>query len=94
MLRPDAVAQFEETDEEEQELEKEIKRFETWAEQVRPQLTDPEYQPTYQELRLAVRILGIRYTVYPLAGDWPFHSNIDITIPEVMKKILVSRPIR
>jgi hypothetical protein len=76
-----------EIDEKEAALEAEIKRFETWAEQVRPQLTDPSYKPTYQELRLAIRILGIRATVYPTKGDWLFRCNIDITIPEIMKKL-------
>ncbi len=83
---------FEEQDEQAEELEKEIRRFEQWAEEVRPQLTDPTYQPSYQELRLAVRVLGIKCTVYPNIGDWPFRRNIDITIPKVMEKIILSRP--
>ncbi|HLZ58858.1 MAG TPA: hypothetical protein VKR06_18100, partial [Ktedonosporobacter sp.] len=89
------LLQFETTDEEEQALEEEIQRFEKWAEEVRPLLTDPTYKPTYQELRLAVRVLGLRATVYPLkGGDYPYHGNIDVMIPEVMKKIAsVSRTI-
>jgi len=78
---------FEETDEQEEELEKEILRFEKWTESVRPQLTNPDYEPSYQELRLAIRVLGIRATVYPVTGDWPYHGKIDVTIPEVMKKL-------
>jgi DNA invertase Pin-like site-specific DNA recombinase len=74
-------------DEKENDLEEEIKRFEQWAEAVRPKLADPTYEPTYQELRLAIRILGIRATIYPTQGDWPYRCSIDITVPEVMKKL-------
>src|SRR5258708_22698554 len=44
---------FEETNEQEEELEKEILRFEQWTESVRPQLTNPDDEPSYQDLRLA-----------------------------------------
>jgi DNA invertase Pin-like site-specific DNA recombinase len=73
--------------EKEADLEKEIQRFETWAEAVRPKLADPTYEPGYQELRLAIRILGIRAIIYPTQGDWPFRCAIDITVPEIMKKL-------
>ena len=73
--------------EKEAELEAEIERFERWAEQVRPKLTDPNYEPEYAELRLAIRILGIQAIIYPTQGEWPFRCAIDITVPEVMKKV-------
>jgi DNA invertase Pin-like site-specific DNA recombinase len=73
--------------EKEAELEAEIQRFEHWAEQVRPKLADATYEPEYGELRLAIRVLGIRATIYPTQGDWPFRCAIDITVPEVMKKV-------
>ncbi len=73
--------------EREEELEKEIQRFELWAAEVRPKLTDPTYEPTYQELRLAIRILGIKAIIYPTQGDYPFRCVIDITVPEVFKKL-------
>ena len=83
---------MDETSEQEEELEKEIQRFEQWVQNVRD-LANPDYQPSYQELRLAIRILGIKVTVYPSDGDYPFRYNIDVTIPEVMKKLeVVSRP--
>jgi len=73
--------------EKEGELEAEIQRFERWAEAVRPKLTDPNYEPEYQELRLAVRVLGIRATIYPTQGDWPFRCDIVATVPEIAKKL-------
>jgi hypothetical protein len=65
--------------EERAKLEAEIVRFEKWAEEVRPNLTDPSYMETasYSELRLAIRILGIVVTVYPSQGEWPYRFNID-----------------
>jgi len=76
------------------ELEKEIVKFETWVKEVRPFLTDPSYVPSYTALRLAVRIIGIRATVYPTQGEWPFRYQIDATIPAIMKKLgcVNSRP--
>jgi DNA invertase Pin-like site-specific DNA recombinase len=73
-------------DEEEicKEIEAEIARFEEWAARVRVLLNDPDYKPTYDELRLAVRAIGIQCVVYPTIGDWPFRMNIDATVPEIV----------
>jgi len=82
-------------EEERAELEKELVKFEAWAERVRPHLTNPSYMATasYKELRLAIRILGLRVTVYPTVGDWPYRYHIEVTVPEIMKKLnIVSQP--
>lgn len=79
--------QMDEDKEKEEELEKEIVKFEKWAEDVRPQLTDPTYVPTWDELRLAIRILGIRATVFPDKPEYKKRFIIDATVPEVMKKM-------
>ncbi len=68
-------------------IEAEIVKFEKWAEQVRPHLANPAYTPSYEELRLAVRILGIRVTVYPTTGEWPYRYKIDVTVPAVLAKL-------
>lgn len=78
---------LDETDEQEKELEKEIQRFECWAEGVRPLLTDPTYKPSYRELRLAIRVLGIRCVAFPTGGNYPFRHKLDVLIPEVMKTL-------
>jgi site-specific DNA recombinase len=80
---------LEDDEEELAELEAELTKFEKWADEVRPFLTDPEYLSLapYEELRLAVRILGIHVTIYPTIGDWPCRYQIDVTVPEVMKKV-------
>ena len=76
-------------DEEEElaEIEAELKKFETWAEQVRPLLTDPTYEASYHEKRLAVRILGIKVTVFPTQGEWSCRYQIDVTVPAIMAKL-------
>ena len=78
---------LDDADEREEELEKEIQRFEDWAAEVRPKLTDSTYEPSYQELRLAIRILGIKAIIYPTQGDWPFRCALDITVPKVLEKL-------
>ena len=70
------------------EIEVELVRFETWANKVRPFLTDPDYlkKASYDELRLAVRILGIRVTVWPTQG-YADRVQIVATVPQVMERL-------
>lgn len=75
--------------EKDEELEKEIVKFETWAQDVRPLLTDPTYIPIWDELRLAIRILGIRATVFPDKPEYKKRFFIDATVPEVMKEMAI-----
>ncbi len=84
---------LEDYEEERAEIERLLQRFEAWVAKVRPFLTDPEYvkKASYEELRLAVRVLGIRVTVYPTIGEWPFRSQIDVTVPEILAS-LVEQP--
>ena len=73
--------------EDREKLETEIIKFEKWADEVRPFLGNPDYMPTYEEQRLAVRILGLRAIVYPLHGDFPFRYKIEVSPPEIMKHL-------
>jgi site-specific DNA recombinase len=82
--------QFDETDEQDVALEQEIQRFEQWAQDARPHLSDPTYveKAPYAELRLAVRILGITCVAYPGTGDYPHNGGrLFVTIPKVMEKL-------
>jgi hypothetical protein len=74
-------------EEEQAAVEAEIVKFEAWAQAVRDDLTNPSYTPTYEELRLAVRIIGIKATVYPSIGEYPYRYTVEATVPEVMKKL-------
>ena len=87
---------FDEDDEDKALLEAEIVKFEHWAERVRPFLSDPKYLETasYEELRLAVRIIGLAAIVYPLHGDYPFRMTIESRPPEIMKKLANSNHIQ
>jgi hypothetical protein len=75
------IYDIEEDDEERAEVEAEIVKFEKWVKKVQPLLTDPTYTPSYEEMRLAVRILGVNAKVYPTKGEWPFRYQIDIYDP-------------
>lgn len=65
-------------------VESEIVRFEKWTEKVRPCITDPLYEPTYEEQRFAVRIIGIRVTLYPEKGNFPYRYKIEYAPPAIM----------
>jgi hypothetical protein len=77
-------------------IEKELQKFETWAEQVKPALADRAYLDTasYEKLRLAIKILGVRVTIYPLAGDYPFRWDVKMTVPGVLGKLNIVSPSR
>ncbi|HEU5383645.1 MAG TPA: recombinase family protein [Ktedonobacteraceae bacterium] len=70
-------------------IEEELQKFEAWAEQVKPALSDRAYLDTasYEELRLAIKILGVRVTIYPLSGDYPFRWDVKMTVPGVLGKM-------
>jgi DNA invertase Pin-like site-specific DNA recombinase len=61
---------------EREQHEAEIAMFEQWVENVRPNLTNPLHTLSYEELRLAVHILGLSAIVYPMHGDYPFRYKL------------------
>jgi site-specific DNA recombinase len=80
------LVDVEESKEEQEAIEVEITKFETWIENVRDLLLS-DYQPTYEEMRLAIRILGLKVTVYPTTGDYAFRYAIEMMIPGIAAKI-------
>ncbi len=90
---------IEEDEQENEKAEAEIRKFEEWAETVRPILTDPEYQPTYEEGRLAVHILGIHLVITPTnpddgnTTDRKFDITIIIDLPKIMETLKGVGPI-
>lgn len=42
---------------------------------------------SYDELRLAVRILGLTAVVFPTHGDYPFRYKIEVGPPKIMKHL-------
>jgi hypothetical protein len=69
------------------EIEKELLRFEQWAKDVRPLLDNPEYTPTFADMRSAVLVLGLRAKVYPEGSKHRF--EITVAPPNIV--LLVSR---
>jgi site-specific DNA recombinase len=80
------IYDFEEDEEERDAIEAEIVKFEQWIGKVAPKLTDPSYQPTYEEMRLAVRIMGIHAVVFPIGEEYPL-SYVDAQPPRIMNKL-------
>ena len=78
---------FEEDEEERQALEDEIAKFERWLAKVAPKFTDPTYHPTYEEMRLAVRIMGIHAEVFPKGEDDPRKVFVDAQPPRILAKL-------
>jgi site-specific DNA recombinase len=78
---------YEEEEEEEirRKIQAEIDKFESWAYKVRPLLSNPDYQPTYEEKRFACQILGVRAKVWPLG--YPQRCKLDIAPPNIMSLI-------
>jgi hypothetical protein len=64
-------------------IEAELTKFEKWTQEVRLHLGNPEYLQTasYGELRLAVRIIGLKVTVFPTNGLRRLPYQIDVTAP-------------
>lgn len=83
------IYEVEEEEEVRQKIQADIDKFEDWANCVRPLLGDPTYQPTYQEKRLAIQILGIAATVYPTES--PKRLKIEVGPPSIMSLISVNR---
>jgi|SRR5215469_365763 len=82
------LADLEDEEEVFMQVEKELRKFEEWAEQVRPYLANASYTPSYEELRLAVQILGIHVTVFPSKGDYPFRYKIEVRVPQIVRGLV------
>jgi len=78
------------TDDEEKRniVEMEIKRFEQWADEVRPTLNSAEFQPDYEEVRLAIRCMGLHCVVFPAHGDYPFRHSFFLAPPKIMRHLV------
>ncbi len=76
----------EEDEEQRQVIETEIVRFEEWVAKVAPNLTDPTYTPTYEEMRLAVRIMNLHARIYPVEG-YPHRVELGVAPPQIVAKL-------
>jgi hypothetical protein len=75
----EAQAMLYESEEEEekmQEVNEAIDKFEEWANKIQDLLTDPSYVPTYEEKRLACKILGIKVNVWPVDDEKRYEITI------------------
>jgi site-specific DNA recombinase len=70
-------------------VDKAIADFIAWCVKVRPFIDDPDYIPTYCEMRRAIVILGIVATIYPAGSKKRF--TLDLMPPSILEAIIVSQ---
>lgn len=80
--------EFSDDEEKRNIIEMEIKRFEHWAEEVRPTLSSDEFKPNYEEVRLAIRCMGLHCVVFPAHGDHPFRHRFFLAPPKIMRHLV------
>lgn len=69
-------------------IDKAIVDFLGWCAKVRPFLDDPDYVPTYSEMRRALVILGITAIIYPAGSKERF--TLDLARPSIMEVLIAS----
>ncbi len=79
----------EELEEEQREFEEEIAKLEAWTNTARPLLDDPNWIPSWEDKRTAIRILGITAKVYP-AKDCPERIVFEVRPPKIVSLTLRS----
>ena len=82
------LEEFADDEEKRNIIEMEIKRFEQWAQEVRPKLNSAEFQPDYEEVRLAIRCMGLYCVVFPAHGDHPFRHRFFLSPPKIMRHLV------
>ena len=75
-------------DEQRAKVDKAIGDFLCWCEKVRPFIDDPDYIPTYSEMRRALVILGITAKIYPAGSKDRF--VLDLAPPSIMEALIVT----
>ncbi len=73
-----------------EELEKELGRFEEWAQKVQPLLEQEDFKPTHEEMQKACVILGITVKVYPEKAE----NRVEFSIapPSIFKVLCTQLP--
>ena len=61
--------------------------FKAWCDKVRPCLTNANFEPTYQEKREALEIIGIKVTVFGMERKERY--KVDIDPPDIMNKFRI-----
>ncbi len=68
-----------------EELERELQRFEQWTAKVRPLLDDPDFKPSYEEMQTACVILGVTAKVFPDKPEYPTRIQLEVAPPKLMQ---------
>ena len=72
------------------QVQGEVDKFLAWCEKTRPLLDDPDFRPTWDEKRMAIQILGVLVTCWPMKGDYPDRYTVDSYPPGIIKSLTVN----
>jgi DNA invertase Pin-like site-specific DNA recombinase len=64
-----------------------LDEFKKWCDSVRPELTNPDFQPTYKQMRDALEMIGIRVIVFRENHNPRF--IVEVSPPDIMSKFRV-----
>lgn len=83
------LVDIENVEEQKARVDKALSDFIAWCVKVRPFIDDPDYTPSYSEMRRAIVILGIKATVYPVGSKKRF--TLDLMPPSIMEALILSQ---
>ncbi len=62
-----------------------LDRFEAWTQKIRPYLNDPDYQLSYDDMREAVLVMGLKVVVYPATEEYEDRVKMTIRPPDIAR---------
>ncbi len=83
------LVDIENEEEQQRKVTKAIEDFLRWCDKVRPFIDDPDYIPSYADMRRAVVLLGITATIHPAGSKDRF--TLDLAPPSIMETLIVSQ---
>jgi site-specific DNA recombinase len=60
-----------------------LARFEAWTQKVRPFLNDPDYTVSFDDMREAVLVMGVKAIVYPASEEYEERVKITFFPPDI-----------
>ena len=62
-----------------------LDRFEAWTDKIRPFLDDPTYQISYDDMREAMLVLGVKAVVWPASKEYTDRHELTLLPPDIAR---------
>ncbi len=62
-----------------------LDRFEKWGDRIRPYLNDPHYVPSFDDMREAVLVLGVKVIVWPASDEYEDRAKMTLLPPDIAR---------